>query len=117
VLTDEKFWDRAKKFMLVKNVDGKYFTLDEYEQLVKPNQTDKNDTKVYLYATDKTAQFTYIENAKAKGYDVLLLDGQLDVLLLTALSTKSIKPVLPCGTPTGFASCFKRRTSEVSFQR
>ncbi len=88
VLTDEKFWDRAKKFMLVKNVDGKYFTLDEYEQLVKPNQTDKNDTKVYLYATDKTAQFTYIENAKAKGYDVLLLDGQLDVHFINSIEHK-----------------------------
>lgn len=88
VLTDEKFYDRAKKFMLLKNIDGKYFTLEEYETLVKPNQTDKNDTKVYLYATDTDAQYSYIESAKAKGYDVLLLDGQLDMHLISSLEQK-----------------------------
>jgi molecular chaperone HtpG len=88
MLTDEKFYERAKSFMLVKNIEGKYFTLDEYETLVKPNQTDKNDTKVYLYATDKDAQYTYIEGAKAKGYDVLLLDGQLDMHIIGALEQK-----------------------------
>ncbi len=88
VLTDEKFYERAKKFILLKNIDGKYFTLDEYETLVKTNQTDKNDTKVYLYATDKDAQYTYIEGAKAKGYDVLLLDGQLDMHFIGSLEQK-----------------------------
>jgi molecular chaperone HtpG len=88
ILTDEKFWERAKKFILLKNVDGKYFTLEEYEQLVKPNQTDKNDKIVYLYTTDKIAQYSYVESAKAKGYDVLLLDGQLDVHFVNSIESK-----------------------------
>ena len=67
---------------------GKYFTLEEYEQLVKPNQTDKNDKIVYLYTTDKTAQYSYVESAKAKGYDVLLLDGQLDVHFVNSIESK-----------------------------
>lgn len=79
MLTDEKFYDRAKKFVLFKNIEGKYFTFEEYENLIKENQTDKNKSLVYLYATDKEEQFSYIEAAKEKGYDVLLMDGQLDV--------------------------------------
>ncbi|MDR1274505.1 MAG: molecular chaperone HtpG, partial [Odoribacteraceae bacterium] len=78
MLTDEKFDERARSIFLYKNTDGKYFTADEYEALVKPAQTDKDEKLVYLYATDKHEQYTYIEKAKARGYDVLLLDGQLD---------------------------------------
>lgn len=88
MLTDEKFYDRAVKFYLFKNIEDKYFTLEEYETLVKTNQTDKNDTKVYLYATDKDSQYSYIESAKAKGYDVLLLDGQLDMHMIGKLEQK-----------------------------
>ncbi len=88
MLTDEKFYDRAKKFLLFKNVDGKYFTIEEYETLIKENQTDKNDSLVYLYATEKEEQFSYIEAAKDKGYDVLLMDGQLDVHLVNQLEQK-----------------------------
>ncbi len=79
MLSDEKFYDRAQKFVLFKNTDGKYFTFEEYEKLIKENQTDKNKSVVYLYATDKEQQFSYIEAAKNKGYDVLLMDGQLGV--------------------------------------
>jgi len=88
VLSDEKFYDRAEKFALLKNVDGKYFTLKEYEELIKENQTDKNKSLVYLYATEKDEQFSYIEAAKAKGYDVLLMDGQLDTHFLNHVETK-----------------------------
>jgi len=88
VLSDEKFFERAEKFALLKNVDGKYFTLKEYEELIKENQTDKNKSLVYLYATDKDEQFSYIEAAKAKAYDVLLMDGQLDTHFLNHLETK-----------------------------
>jgi len=88
MLSDEKFSDRAEKFALLKNVDGKYFTLKEYEELIKENQTDKNKSLVYLYATDKEEQFSYIEAAKAKGYDVLLMDGQLDTHFLNHLEPK-----------------------------
>ncbi|MEA3462916.1 MAG: molecular chaperone HtpG, partial [Bacteroidota bacterium] len=88
VLSDEKFYERAEKFALLKNMDGKYFTMKEYEELIKENQTDKNKTLVYLYATEKEEQFSYIEAAKAKGYDVLLMDGQLDTHFLNHLETK-----------------------------
>jgi len=88
MLSDEKFSDRAEKFALLKNVDGKYFTLKEYEELIKENQTDKNKSLVYLYATDRDEQFSYIEAAKAKGYDVLLMDGQLDTHFLNHLEPK-----------------------------
>ena len=79
MLSQEDFYDRAKDFALLKDVDGKYFTLDEYKTLIKDNQTDKDGQLVYLYATDKEEQYTYISAAKDKGYSVLLLDGQLDV--------------------------------------
>ena len=88
MLSDEKFSDRAEKFALLKNVDGKYFTLKEYEELIKENQTDKNKSLVYLYTTDKDEQFSYIEAAKAKGYDVLLMDGQLDTHFLNHIEPK-----------------------------
>ncbi|QKG80146.1 molecular chaperone HtpG [Tenuifilum thalassicum] len=88
MITDDKFYERAEKFALFKNVDDKYFTFEEYEKLVKENQTDKNKTLVYLYATDKEAQHSYIEEAKARGYDVLMMDGQLDPHFINALETK-----------------------------
>jgi molecular chaperone HtpG len=81
MLTEEKFYDKVSKFALLKNTDDKFFTYEEYEKLIKENQTDKNKSLVYLYATDKLGQFNYIEKAKAKGYDVLLMDGQLDTPL------------------------------------
>jgi len=89
ILTEEKFYDRAKKFMLVKNTDGKYFTLEEYEAIIKENQIDKDKNIINLYATDADAQFTYIEAAKAKGYDVLIMDSQLDNHLINHLEQKT----------------------------
>ena len=88
MISEEKFYDRAEKFALLKNEEGKYFTLKEYEELIKQNQTDKNKTLVYLYATNKAEQYSYIQAAKAKGYDVLLMDGQLDTHFLNHLETK-----------------------------
>jgi molecular chaperone HtpG len=88
MLSDEKFYDRAKDFLLFKNVDGKYFTMEEYAALIKENQTDKNKSLVYLYSTDKEQQFSYIEAAKEKGYDVLEMNGQLDVHLVNQLEQK-----------------------------
>ena len=78
MLSQEDFYDRAKDFALFKDVDGKHFTFDEYKTLIKDNQTDKDGTLIYLYANNKEEQYSYIEAAKAKGYSVLLLDGQLD---------------------------------------
>ncbi|MDR0765465.1 MAG: molecular chaperone HtpG [Odoribacteraceae bacterium] len=78
MLTDEKFEERARGIFLFKNTEGKYFTIEEYEQLIKPNQTDKDGKLVYLYATNKQEQYAHVEKAREKGYDVLLLDGQLD---------------------------------------
>ncbi|MGD0582006.1 MAG: molecular chaperone HtpG [Bacteroidales bacterium] len=88
MITEEKFYDKASKFALLKNTDDKYFTYEEYEKLIKENQTDRNKNLVYLYSTSQTDQFTYIEKAKSKGYDVLLLDGQLDMHLVNHLETK-----------------------------
>ena len=88
MLSQEDFYDRAKDFSLLKDVDGKYFTFDEYKTLIKDNQTDKESQLVYLYATDKEEQYTYIEAAKAKGYSVLMLDGQLDVPVVSMLEQK-----------------------------
>lgn len=88
MITEEKFYEKAAKFALLKNTDEKYFTFEEYEKLIKENQTDKNKSLVYLYSTSKTDQYAYIEKAKNKGYDVLLLDGQLDVHLINQLETK-----------------------------
>lgn len=91
MLTDEKFYDRAKEFALFKNVDGKYFTFDEYKSLIAPEQTDKDGNLIYLYANNADEQHTYIEAAKAKGYDVLLMDGQLDAHWLSQLEQKNEK--------------------------
>jgi molecular chaperone HtpG len=88
MITEEKFYEKASKFALLKNTEDKYFTFEEYEKIIKENQTDKNKTLVYLYSTNKTDQYSYIEKAKNKGYDVLLLDGQLDVHLINHLETK-----------------------------
>ena len=88
MITEEKFYEKASKFALLKNTDNKYFTFEEYEKLIKENQTDKNKSLVYLYSTHKTDQYSYIEKAKNKGYDVLNLDGQLDIHLINHLETK-----------------------------
>ncbi|MBQ2015823.1 MAG: molecular chaperone HtpG, partial [Clostridia bacterium] len=88
MLTDEKFYERAQKFALLKDVDGKYFTFEEYKSLVKDNQTDKNDTLVCLYANDKASQYSFIDSAQKKGYNVLLLDGQLDTPFMNQLEQK-----------------------------
>ena len=88
MLTDEKFAERAQEIYLFKNTDGKYFTFEEYNTLIKENQTDKDKNIVSLYATDATEQFSYIEKAKAKGYDVLLMDGQLDTHFINHLEQK-----------------------------
>ncbi len=88
MMTEEKFHERAMKFALLKNVDGKYFTFEEYEKLIKKEQTDQHKTLVYLYATEKKEQYSYIEGAKAKGYDVLLMDGQLDTHFLNHMESK-----------------------------
>lgn len=79
ILTEEKFWEKAQKFCLLKNVDGQCFTSEEYQTLIKDNQTDKDGQMTYIYTSDKEAQHSYIDEAKSKGYDVLLMDGQLDV--------------------------------------
>ena len=88
MLSETDFYDRAKDFALIKDVDGKYFTFDEYKTLIKDNQTDKDGTLVYLYATDREEQFAYIEAAKAKGYSVILADGQLDLPTVSMLEQK-----------------------------
>ncbi len=88
MLTEEKFYEKAQKFTLFKNTDGKYFTFEEYEKLIKENQTDKDKNLIYLYATDKDKQFTFIENAKSKGYDVLIMDGQLDTHFINHIEQK-----------------------------
>lgn len=88
MITEEKFFEKASKFALLKNSDDKYFTFEEYENIIKENQTDKNKTLVYLYTTNKTDQYSYIEKAKNKGYDVLILDGQLDIHLINHLESK-----------------------------
>ena len=89
MLTDEKFDERAKSIFLFKNTEGKYFTYEEYENLIKANQTDKDNKVVFLYATDEKEQYTYIEAAKGKGYDVLLMDGQLDTHFINHLEQKN----------------------------
>lgn len=88
MLTDEKFYDRASKFALLKDIDDKYFTLDEYKTLIKDNQTDKDGTLVYLYTTNKNEQYSYIQAAKDKGYSVLVMNGQLDVHAIGQLEQK-----------------------------
>jgi molecular chaperone HtpG len=88
IISDEKFYDRAKDFSLLKNTDGQYFTFEEYREKVKPNQTDKDKQVVYLYASDAGKQHSFIEAAKNKAYDVLRLDGILDNHFINALEQK-----------------------------
>ena len=88
ILSEEGFYDRAKEFALMKDTEGKYFTFDEYKTLIEANQKDKDDMLVYLYATDKEEQYSYIKAAQDKGYSVLLLDGQLDVPTIQTLEQK-----------------------------
>ena len=88
MLSDEKFYERAEKFALLKNVDGKYFTFEEYKTLTETNQKDKNGDLIYLYANSKDEHYSYIQHAKDKGYDVLLMDGQLDVHVVSQLEQK-----------------------------
>jgi len=88
ILSEEGFYDRAKDFALMKDTEGKFFTFDEYKKLIEANQKDKDDQLVYLYATDKEEQYSYIKAAQDKGYSVLLLDGQLDVPTIQTLEQK-----------------------------
>jgi len=88
MLSDEKFYERGEKFALLKNIDGKYFTFEEYKTLVGENQKDKNGDVIYLYANSTDEQYSYIQHAKDKGYDVLLMDGQLDVHVVSQLEQK-----------------------------
>lgn len=88
LLTQEDFYDKALKFYLLKDTEGKYYTFDEYKTLIKDNQTDKNDSLVYLYTNNKEEQFSFIEAAKNKGYSTLIMDGQLDVPVLQMFEQK-----------------------------
>ena len=89
MLSDDKFYDRAVGFALLKNIDGKYFTFEEYKAQVKDAQTDKNGDLIMLYAQDADACYAYIQRAKEKGYDVLLMDGELDVHAMSQFEQKS----------------------------
>ena len=91
MLTDEKFYESARKFYLLKDVKGDYFSLEDYNKLVAPSQTDKDSTVIYLYTTDPLAQYSYIKQAEDKGYDVLLMDGQLDEHFMSLLESKNEK--------------------------
>ncbi len=88
MLTDEKFCERAMKFYLLKGVDGTYYTLDSYREKIKALQTDKDKTVCYLYASDAEEEHAYIEKAKAKGYDVLLMDSPLESHFINLLEQK-----------------------------
>ncbi len=88
MITDEKFYERAEKFFLFKNTNGKYFTMEEYETLIKENQTDKDKKLVYLYASNVEQQYSFIEAAKSKGYDVLIMDGYLDAHFINNVESK-----------------------------
>lgn len=88
MLTQEDFYDKANKFALMKDTDGKYYTYEEYKTLIKDNQTDKEGNLIYLYSNNLDEQFSYIDAAKNKGYNVLLMDGQLDVAMVSMLEQK-----------------------------
>ena len=88
MISDEKFYEKAEKFALLKNTDGKYFTLEEYEKLVKDNQTDKNKNLIYLYTHSLDEHYAYIDAAKTHGYDVLLMNGQLDAHFINQMEQK-----------------------------
>ena len=91
IVTDEKFAEKAQNFVLLKNSEGKYFTLEEYRNLIKENQTDKNGTLVYLYADNVEDKYSFVEAAKAKGYDVLVMDGPLDSHFINWVESKNEK--------------------------
>ena len=91
MLSDEKFCEQAKKFALVSDTEGQFFKLDDYKKLIEGNQTDKDGNLVYLYATDKEAQYSYIKAANDKGYNVLMMDGQLDIPFVSMLEQKNEK--------------------------
>lgn len=88
MISEEKFYDRAQKFCLLKNVEGNYFTFDDYKEKIKETHTDKDKNLVYLYATDKDEQHSYIETARERGYDVLLMDGVLDSHFINTIEQK-----------------------------
>ena len=91
MLSDEKFCEQAMKFALVSDTEGQFFKLDDYKKLIEGNQTDKDGNLVYLYATDKEAQYSYIKAANDKGYNVLMMDGQLDIPFVSMLEQKNEK--------------------------
>ncbi|MCH5214657.1 MAG: molecular chaperone HtpG [Muribaculaceae bacterium] len=91
MLTDERFYEQAKKFYLLKDVEGKYFTLEDYRKLIEAEQTDKDGNVIYLYTTDPVAQYSYIQAVKDKGYSVLDMTGQLDSHLMQMLESKMEK--------------------------
>ncbi len=91
ILSEEDFYDKAKQFALVKDIDGKCYTYEEYQDTIKENQIDKNNDLICLYSSDREAQYGYIEAAKAKGYNVLLLDGQLDAPMVSTWEQKWVK--------------------------
>ncbi|MBP3332176.1 MAG: molecular chaperone HtpG, partial [Tidjanibacter sp.] len=93
IVTDEKFAEKAEKFMLFKNTEGKYFTFEEYKELIKENQTDKNGNLIYLYAEDVESKHSFIEQAKAKGYDVLIMNGPLDSHFINWFENKNKQTV------------------------
>ena len=100
MLTQEDFYDRAKDFALFTDTDGKQYTFDEYKTLIKDNQTDKDNTLIYLYANNKDEQYSYIEAAKNKGYNVLLMDGQLDIAVVRCKHARAEvrqSSLHPCG--------------------
>ncbi len=88
MLSDEKFYEKAVKFFLLQNTEGKFFTFDEYKKITEPNQTDKDKNLIYLYTTDPEGQYSFIEEAKEKGYDVLVMNGQLDAHFINQVETK-----------------------------
>ncbi|NOZ35061.1 MAG: molecular chaperone HtpG [Chlorobi bacterium] len=88
MLSDEKFYEKAIKFFLLQNTEGKFFTFDEYKKITEPNQTDKDKNLIFLYTTDPEGQYSFIAEAKEKGYDVLIMDGQLDAHFINQVETK-----------------------------
>ncbi|GHT10270.1 chaperone protein htpG [Bacteroidia bacterium] len=91
IITEDKFYERASKFVLLKDVENKFYTLEEYKSLIEANQTDKDGNIIYLYTTNKDEQFAYIDGAKEKAYDVLVMDGQLDVHFVNKLEQQQEK--------------------------
>lgn len=117
MLTDEKFFESAKKFFLLKDVNGIYYTLEEYRKLIEANQTDKGGDVIYLYSTDPTAQHSYIQGAEEKGYNVLLMEGQLDnhiIGLLESTNEKTRFVRVDSDTPERIISKDDARKSDIT---